>query len=79
VFVFGVVSRRTVSVRVLTRAGDVFEAKLYEPAVGSRVRGGYFVAALPEGTETSQVESIDAAGHSRRRDLSDVGGPLCAS
>ncbi len=61
VFVVGVVSRRAVSVRVVTAAGETFEAKLFEPAGGSRVRGRYFVAALPEVTPT-RVESLDAEG-----------------
>ena len=77
VFVFGVASRRTVTVRVLTAAGDVFDAKLYGPASGSRVRGRYFVAALPAGTELSYVEGLDAEGNSVRRRLSDAGGPIC--
>jgi hypothetical protein len=61
VFVLGVVSRRAESVRVVTAAGETFEAKLFDPAGGSRVRGRYFVAALPEVTPT-RVESLDAGG-----------------
>jgi hypothetical protein len=61
VFVVGVVSRRAASVRVVTAAGETFEAKLFAPASGSRVRARYFVAALPEVTPT-RVESLDAGG-----------------
>ena len=78
-FVFGVASGRTVTVRVVTAAGSVVEAKLYDPASGSLVRGRYFVAALPAGTELSRVEALDAEGNSIRRRLTDVGGPICES
>jgi hypothetical protein len=61
-FVLGVVGRRAASVRVVTAGGEVVEAKLYDPADGSRVRGRYFVAALPEDTLLSRVESLDAGG-----------------
>jgi hypothetical protein len=78
VFVLGVVSRRAVSVRVLAAGSEVFEAKLYYPASGSRVRGRYFVAALPEGTTPSRVESLDASGNTlARRSIGDQGSGLC--
>jgi hypothetical protein len=79
VFVFGVASRGTVSVRALTAAGDVFEANLYDRASESRVRGRYFVAALPRGTEISRVEALDAAGNWLRRRVRDGGGQICDS
>jgi hypothetical protein len=77
VFVFGVVSRGTVNVRVFTADGGVFEAALHDAASGSRVRGRYFVAALPAGTELGRVEALDADGNSVQRRLSDLGDPIC--
>ena len=78
-FVLGVVSRRAASVRVVTAAGEVIEAKRYDPADGSRVRGRYFVAALAEDTLLSRVESLDADGNTlARRSIDDqLSGP-CA-
>jgi hypothetical protein len=79
VFVLGVVSRRAESVRVVTAAGETFEAKLFDPAGGSRVRGRYFVAALPEVTPT-RVESLDAGGSIiARRPLEGRPPGLCES
>jgi hypothetical protein len=77
-FVLGVVSRRAASVRGLTAAGEVFEARLHDPASGSRVRGRYFVAALPEDTHLSRVESLDAAGNTlARRSIEDQAHGPC--
>ena len=63
VFVLGVVSRQAVSVRAVAAGGEVFEA---------------FVAALPEGTTPSRVESLDASGNTlARRSIGDQGSGLC--
>jgi hypothetical protein len=76
--VFGVVSRRAGSVRVLTDDGPTFEAKLYDPATGSRVRGRYFVAALPEETGAGMVQSLDAEGSFlAQRRFADPGPDTC--
>jgi hypothetical protein len=77
-FVLGVVSRRAASVRVVTAGGEAFEAKLYDPASESRVRGRYFVAALPEDRLLSRVESLDAGGHTlARRAIEDQAPGPC--
>jgi hypothetical protein len=77
VLVFGVVSPRAVSVRVLLEDGSAVDAQLFDAPRGSAVRARYFVAALPEGTLPDAVESLDAAGHSVRRGFGDIGPPVC--
>jgi len=71
--VFGVVSRSAASVRLTTSAGAIVEAQLFDPPAGSKVRARYFVAAVAEGTESTAVESFDAAGARLRRVSADSG------
>ncbi len=57
---------------MVTAGGEAVEATLYDPASDSRVRGRYFVAALPEDTLLSRVESLDPAGDTlARRSIDD--------
>jgi hypothetical protein len=76
--VFGVVSRRAANVRVVTEEGLTFEAKLYDPATESRVRGRYLVAALPEEIGAGTVQSFDAEGSFlAQRRFADPGPDTC--
>ena len=75
VFVFGIAGAEWSSVSALLTDGTVVETKLFDPPSGSRVRGQYFMAGLPQGTDARAVEAVEPGVASLRRPL--PGKPVC--